>query len=142
MKRPISLITVAIIFLLSGSFLTWNLLSTVITQHFLPLFELSGLLLLLVGNGLLHLRSRWRVCALALIALCAVGLFMAIVSTILEPNKMVVFVDNHILLRATERSAFSTTILVVYGSICGWMYYVLTRRNIRELFYSNHGKAA
>ena len=139
MKRPISLIIIAVIFLLSGSFLTWNALSIVIKQHFLPLFELSGLLLLLVGSGLLRLKRGWRICALALIALCVVGLSIVVVSTIVEPNKMATFVGTHAL-GASEHPALFITISVVYGSICGWMYYVLSRKDIRELFRSNHNR--
>src|SRR5271154_1398833 len=112
MKRPISLIMIAVVFLLLGSFLAWNLLATVITQHFLPLFDLSGLLLLLVGNGLLRLQRKWRICALALNILFAIGLIIIVVSKII-PNRMVIFIDTHDLM-AQDYSAFFAVIIAVY----------------------------
>ena len=133
MKRPFSLRIVAFIFLLSGVFIILNLLSTLITLHFLPLYDLVGLLFLLVGNGLLCLRNMWRVCALALNALFAIGLIIIVLSMII-PNKIVVFTNTHDLKLQEHYALFAITI-AIYASLCGWIHYVLARRDIRELFY-------
>lgn len=139
-KRPVPLIVVICIFILLGSFLTLNMLSTVIEQHFLPLFELSGLLLLLIGDGLLHFKRGWRICALALIAVCALELAAMALGGTIESKTTALLIGTRVF-RVSEYPMLFTSIFVTGVCLCGWMYYVLTRRDIRESFRSNRNKA-
>jgi hypothetical protein len=132
-KRPMSLIVVTLLFILAGCYYILDALSVAITQHAFSIIDLPGILLPLVGSGLLRLRPAWRKCALTIIILVTIGLVINIIFLVIDPMKLGIHVGIRAL-RTSGDLAYSIFLFTICVGVCGWILYVLNRRDIRDLF--------
>jgi len=127
-KIPISLSVVSYCFFGSGiSYLGWLALY-LYHGRFLPLHLIIGVLNLFVSRGLRRCSPQWRICALVLLGLG--------------------FIDScfRIFRRFSHSAHFPAIADYIAYSLCFlllfWFVRVLTRPDIRILFYDDHATAA
>lgn len=133
-KRPLSLVLIATLFILAGVFYVLRALSTMSNRHSLPLIDLTSLALPIIGIGLLLLRQFFRVCALICTGLFGLALIGCTVLVITGHTYIYVDVGSVELQAVNHKLAFSFCILIG-GCIASWIFHVLTRRDIRQLFH-------
>jgi hypothetical protein len=125
-KIPIRLSIVSYCFFASGvSYLGWFAIF-VYLDRFLPLNLIIGILNLFVSRGLRRCSCPWRICALILIWLSVCKSCFKIIQDLRHPT--------HIL-SITFIIAWSLAWCSIFF-ILAWFYRVLTRPDIRELFYN------
>lgn len=125
-KIPIRLSIISYCFFASGiSYLGWFALDAYL-ERFLLLNLIIGILNLFVSRGLRRCSRPWRICALVLIWLVFCESCFKVIHDLRHPT--------HI---------FSITFVAAWSlawclnfSILAWFYRVLTRPDIRELFYN------
>ena len=122
MKRPISLILVAALFLLVGVGAIWQMVTQTSSGH---VFINPLALIILVGIGLLRLSSFWRLCALVCVLLLFIVVVMGLLMTLLNLGG----VSGLPISVSGTPVGFAVTL-----SLLGWMIYVLNHHDVRNLF--------
>lgn len=130
MKRPLSLLLVAVIFILAGLGALWEMVSALFGSAVDINF---GVLALFAGIGLLRLRPRWRICALVFVwFLFAVVLFL-VGALIFAPDSVELTLFG---MQSTgaQSPLVAWLSMALFGAFVSWIYHVLTRHDVRRLF--------
>jgi hypothetical protein len=125
-QLPLSLISVATLFILAGCSLEAFLQGTL-------LFHI-GLLWLFIGSGLLALDSRWRTCALVTIWMVLIGVPIYAAFKLSGSGSWYYYVCGQQIGDGSKGIGLAMAISIFLLSL--WQYRVLTRRSTRSLFES------
>jgi hypothetical protein len=129
MKRPTSLIVVAILFIVVGLWGAWDMISgssrSAITIHF-------GVLGLAIGPGLLSLRPGWRKAAIVCVWLTIAALVVATALVLFGSGVRVTILDR--VVDAGRHRALALLALAPLVAASAWVYSVLAREDIKRLF--------
>jgi hypothetical protein len=136
MKRPISLTAVGVLLFLMGLF---GIVADCVRIHGLPLAPSISLFNMIVGIGLLKLwLGARRYCLYLLGLFLTFGLPMT-VWAVFNSNRIVfhflsILIDDRP--HAIVPQFVVILVMISYIAIAAWMFWVLMRRDVRELFQS------
>jgi len=130
MKRPLSLVIVAVLFILAGVAAAWDVVSSLF--HSRVSFNFC-VLMLFAGIGLLRFKRGWRTCALAFVWVFFAGAFLGLGVLIFSPESWTIGLFGSES-TAAQRPVIPWLFLICLILLSLWVYRTLTRRDIRRLF--------
>lgn len=126
---PVSFTAVAGVFVVAGVLAFLDTLRVVAHRHSVSLFDFQSVLYLLIGNGLLRLKQMWRRFAMAII----------IVYGIFAGGGLLIYANYYVRNSSPQTSRRHLLLAVIYlfvaEVLCVWIYYVLVRKDVRNLFF-------
>ncbi len=134
MKRPISLTTAAVLLFLTG---LSGIVADCVRVHGFELVPSYSLFNMIAGVGLLKL---WRsariyslVVAFAGMVGALVGVYVSLAPDNIIPHQILMGGNNGFAF-VVQNPAVIPSLFAACAILAGWMFYVLNRRDVRELF--------
>ena len=127
--RPSSLTIVAWLFIISGGFSAYDIISGLWQQRVSLNF---GVLFIFIGGGLLKLRPAAHSWALAMVVLAWFILAVAVICSFCGLGTVRI---GHEEVTGGHRYLAIIGIAVLFGTLLAWMSRVLTSRDVVELFH-------
>ena len=134
-KIPLSLKAVAWFSILSGMVGIVEMIIMLAHGHFVISW---GILLILAGRGLLHLRRGWRMFTLVLAWLSLLGLPVTGIWFTLHPSAVHAEIPMRFAGQTVGHVHFATYALLLgfFTAYSFWQLWVLTRPQVRQLFFN------